>query len=190
MGLENIDLYLKSVQNYALLADKRKDILEYLKAIQINLEKLKTKLYPADILEYEKIEKQNFESNSDKPLELAQQKKISLEEYPNLLKLVELKLKERLINFDLANLEQASIFEELAKSGAGNELKEELAKAAQLKDSKSSLLAYFQKTFDSAKSKGIVLEKFPNLLKYKDYLEDFADELTDQGLFVNEVASN
>lgn len=182
MGLEDLDLYLKSVQNYALLADQRTEILDYLKQIKNRLEKIKTKSYPEELLNYERSRRsdsreefEGFEKDFEELLRIAKEKEIKLDAYPNILKFLELKLKEKLISFDLANLEQAALFEALDKSGAVGDLKRELEKANQLKNSKTSLLAYFQNTFDIAKSKGVLLEKFPNLLNYKIYLEDFAD---------------
>ena len=46
MGIEDMPLYFRSVENYGLLAGKREAILDYLKLIQRALGKLKNKFYP------------------------------------------------------------------------------------------------------------------------------------------------
>jgi len=49
IGIEDIGLYVKSVENYGNLADKREEILDYLKKIQNAIEKIKIKLYPGSL---------------------------------------------------------------------------------------------------------------------------------------------
>ena len=65
MGIEDRALYLKSIENYGLLADKREVILTYLKTIQTALNKLKQKLYPPELMSYEKRDQNgtDFELN-------------------------------------------------------------------------------------------------------------------------------
>ena len=117
-------------------------------------------------------------------LELAATKNIDLSEFPNVMKLIELELEEKLIDFNIANVEQAALAEEIEKAGGGESLQEFLKKAAQMKNSKASQLAYFQNTFRIAKDKRILLTKYPNLTAYGKYLEDFSeldlDEVLDE----------
>ncbi len=197
MGIEDIALYVKSVSHYADLADKREEILDYLKAIQISLNKLKRKLYPADLIAYEDKKKNgsgngsangngngngSFETSFKDLLELAQTRKIDLSEFPNIMTLVELQLKEKLIDFDAANLEQAALAEEIAKKGGGEDLKAHLEKMNQMKGAKVSQYAYFQNTFRMAEQKNISLVKYPNLQRYVEYLSDFSELDLDQVL--------
>ncbi len=60
-GIEDEALYRESVEAYRVLAQKREKILANLNKIQHAVEKLKAKLYPKELLEYEKIGKENFE---------------------------------------------------------------------------------------------------------------------------------
>ena len=204
LGLEDAALYLKSIQNYAELTDKRGEILEYLKTIQRSLDKLKQKMYPGELIRYELIrhsesrrmmgrrisktrsfaDAQDDKLDFEALLELAATKNIDLSEFPNVMKLIELELEEKLIDFNIANVEQAALAEEIEKAGGGESLQEFLKKAAQMKNSKASQLAYFQNTFRIAKDKRILLTKYPNLTAYGKYLEDFSeldlDEVLDE----------
>ena len=178
MGVEDINLYAKSVKSYAALADKREKTLQYLRAIEKCLDKLKAKLYPKEILNYERKSKNNdkgFEINFKELLELARAKGVSFKEFPNIQKLVAIQEKEKGIDFNAANLEQAALVEEISKHGGREDFENYLKKVSQIKNSKASQLAFFQNTFYIAKEKGISLEKYPNLILYGDYLKQFSD---------------
>jgi len=54
IGVEQKELYQKSIRAYADLTQQREAILDYLKEIQSAVDKLKKKVYPAELLEYEK----------------------------------------------------------------------------------------------------------------------------------------
>lgn len=187
IGLEDPALYMKSVQGYADLAGKREEILEFLKTIQSSLDKLKQKLYPEELIRYEKVSRSGSRegglgSHFKDLLELAASKNIDLSEFPNITKLIELELKEKLIDFNLANLEQASLIEKIEKAGGGEDLQEHLKKAEQMKGSKAAQFAYFQNTFHTARSKNISLGAYPNLVQYEEYLKDFSELDLDQVL--------
>ena len=53
MGIEDKPLYMESLKAYGDLAEKRGAILDYLKTIELGLDKLKRRLYPKELLEYE-----------------------------------------------------------------------------------------------------------------------------------------
>jgi hypothetical protein len=89
------------------------------------------------------------------------------------MKWVELDSKEKRIDFRLANLEQATLVEEILKRGGGNEWKAALEKASSLKDRKTSQYAYFQKTLDMARKYGIETHAYENFSRYVDYLSGF-----------------
>src|SRR3989338_8339516 len=72
MGIEDKALYMKSLEAYAELAGKREGALEYLKLIQKSLGKLKNKLYPKELLEYEKLKSEGLEASQKKLIELTQ----------------------------------------------------------------------------------------------------------------------
>jgi len=49
IGIEDIGLYVKSVENYGNLADKREEILDYLKKYKTRLKKLKSNFIPGSL---------------------------------------------------------------------------------------------------------------------------------------------
>ena len=96
-------------------------------------------------------------------------------DFPTVQKLITVQEKENRIDFNLANLEQAALVEEIAKKGGGEDLTSFLEKASQMRDSKLSQYAYFQNTFNIAKDKQIALDKYPNLMGYGQYLKAFSE---------------
>ncbi len=175
MGLEDQELYLKSVQSYGDLATRREKILDYLHAIQRAEDQIKSKLYPKELLQFEKLygAESSFEKKFKALLEMASQNKIELEKYPNAEKLVELSLQEKLIDFNLSNLELAALLEELRSSPqslSGDQLDSRLRG----NDNKLSRLGPILNTLNMAKVKGVNLEKFPHLEKYAEYLQFFS----------------
>ncbi len=186
IGIEDTVLYVKSVAHYGELADKREDILGYLKEIQAALDKLKRKMYPAELVGFEEKKKNNggtgFESSFKELLELAQTKNMDLSAFPNVMKLIELQLKEKLVDFNLANLEQAALMDELTKKGAETDLKAHLEKMMQMKGVKVAQHTYFQNVFRIAQEKGVLLAKYPNFQAYGEYLKDFSELNLDQVL--------
>lgn len=176
MGIENKELYQKSIVAYSELAKQRPQILEYLKKIQYATDKLKRKTYPEALLDYEKLKerKGNAEADFKALLDLAETHNISLSEFPNLSILRTVQQKESQINFDAANLEQAVLIEEIAKR-APDEIPRLASLARDDKTKNTSLFCHFQNTLNIARSKNISVEKYPNLLLYLDYLKQFSD---------------
>jgi len=171
LGIEDMTLYMDSLKSYSLLATQREKTLNYLKKIQTSLEKLKNKTYPKELLEYEKT-KDSFEGSFKELIELSK----DIKNYPNISKLKDLQAKEKTIDFNLANLEQASLLEELSKTGSKEDLDEFFsALRGNTKDSKLSSFAFFQKLLTISKEKNLNLTKYPNLINYGDYLRSFTD---------------
>src|SRR3989338_3222636 len=197
MGIENKELYMTSLKAYGELAGKREAILDYLKEIQSAVDQLKRKLYPQELLEYEKAvdSRQNtvdksaetrfkklFDLISTHQLTNSPTQQVDLAHYPSIQKLKEIVDREKEINFDAANLEQATLIKEIQKSEQIKEFKDYLTRLSQMKDQRASQLAYFQNTLNSAKGKKISFEKYPNLAAYGEYLRSFQELDLDQVL--------
>ncbi|MGH7197832.1 MAG: hypothetical protein ACREH5_03725 [Candidatus Omnitrophota bacterium] len=190
MGIEDEGLYFESLRAYSDLASRRAETLDYLARIRRSVEKIKQKLYPAEILEYEKQKSHdNFETRfkglmglwrhfepAEGEREISYKKGISRPFGPrddNLQKLLRLKEQEKHIDFDLANLEQAALAEEIVKRGGGEDLRAHLETSHGLKGDKLSQYAHFQNTLEIAQKRNIALSKYPTLLKYGEYLKEF-----------------
>ena len=187
IGIEDLGLYLTSVDNYGKLAGKREDILQYLKTIHRVLDKLKTKYYPQELLRYEKTKPAaknqaaeiNFEVQFKALLGLLKGED-DLQRFPNMQKLKTLQDKEKIINFEAANLEQSVLVEEIFRRGGKEDLESHLKKMGEMKNQKASQLAYFQNTLNIAKQKGMDIEKYANLALYLEYLKAFSEIDLDQ----------
>ncbi len=180
MGLEDMNLYRQSLESYSRLAGKREEILEYLKVMHRSLEKLKNKHYPTELLEYEKNNQANFENQFKGLLKLIGGGHDDLlASYPNLLKLKTLLEKEKTLDFDAANLEQAALVEKIAGQISEEEFKKYFSKAApafgvSASPSFTGQFAYFQKTLNIAKQKNISLDDYSHWAEYGDYLKEFS----------------
>ena len=75
-GIEDMDLYYKSLRNYEKLAGQRQEILDYLKLIQNALTKLKTKLYPDTLKNYEALRAKHSGSDGFEALFKADRKSV------------------------------------------------------------------------------------------------------------------
>lgn len=177
IGIEDMDEYFASLEHYAALADRREKALSYLSQIRIGLQKIKNRAYPDALIEYEeKLAKDpgSFEKKIKGIWALAKANNVSMDEFGELAKLVNIQKKEAGINFDLANLEQAVLIEEIAKRGGQEDLERFMKKVDRLKGDKLSQFVYFQNTLNIAKAKGIEISKFENYLAYGDYLKQFS----------------
>ncbi len=180
IGIEDKALYEEGLKYYEELADKREKVLGYLVKSRNAIEKLKTKLYPKELVDYERagLARQNTDWNVEEFLKLAAKQNLDLSKYSELVKLSDIKRSEQAIDFESANLEQSVLIEELFKKGAKETLESYLAKMKQMKGQSSggkvAQFAYFEKTLSIAKEKGVETSRFPNFLAYVDYLQKFS----------------
>ena len=174
MGVEDSELYQRSVESYSQLTDAREGILDYLKKIRGGIDKLKRKLYPQDILNYEKKSSSDGVINAKELIMLAKKSDVDLKDFANIQKLVALQEKESQINFDVANLEQAALVQEVISKAGNESFMHHLDEINRIKDSKPSHSAYFQKTFNMAQAKGVDTSKYRDLNAYAEYLKDFS----------------
>jgi hypothetical protein len=98
-GIEREALYSQNLEAYVSLADKRQDILDYIDLIQKSLKRVKNRLYPKALLEYESViasEAKQSKGNSLSLLfDLSQKIGIDLKtSYPHLFKLKKLFLRQ------------------------------------------------------------------------------------------------
>ena len=178
-GIEDMKLYFESVKRYGSLAKKRQEILQYLSRSKEALSKLKKRFYPKELLDYEKLkdknDKQNFEGSFKELLKLSSQRKMDLKDLPNVERLKALFAKEENIDFNLANLEQASLIQDIQNKAGPDKLKDIFQKMSLMKDKKVALYGLFQNTLRIAQENKIRTDKYPNLLAYLDYLKSFCD---------------
>ncbi len=171
-GIEDPALYRKSVRAYADLADAREKALDYLKRVRVSVEKIKNRLYPQELLDYENS-KNSPEEEHARVLGLIAKYPLETASFPNLRRLADLKNAEARIDFVRANLEQAALFSELSRKGA--RVSEPAAQARAGKGRDASSFGHFQNILTAAEDKNISLNRFPELLRYRDYLKGFSE---------------
>ncbi len=167
-GVEDINLYAKGLKAYAALAKKREDILTYLGKSRTALDKLKKRNYPYDLQAYEK--KSSEAPSVEGLIELARNYGVDFSSYIELTQLANLLDREKKIDFNLARLELASIYQKIGNKDSGD-LAQQLA--AQPKEKNAAQSMVIQKVKKAALDHGISLAEFPNFVKYAEYLEAF-----------------
>ncbi len=196
LGIEDMELYLKSLENYAKLKDQRERTLEYLKQIQAAVEKLKRRLYPRELVEYEELSSTSLRGGAkgdDEAIStakiaalatLARNDKIDLLSFPVFQRLLAIQQREKEIDFNLANLEQAALIEEIRQKSGGSEIPRLAALARDDPKNIINFLGHFQNILNIAKEKNLELSKYAELLKYEEYLRQFStldlDQLFDE----------
>jgi hypothetical protein len=193
MGIEYPDLYSQNLEAYAELTDKRKKILLYLHKIQSSLNRIKNKLYPKVLTEYEfKREGRDFVRGFDELFKLAQSRSISEAggSFSEIKKLKAIQQQEKNLDFDLANRDQTRLFEALSQKGVSKELQEYLKASKKLQDSQVSQYMLLNQIFELADSRGISTEGFIELTKYAEYLKAFKELKLDVLLEQIEVFEN
>lgn len=178
IGIEDRDLYRRSVEAYGRLADERERILAYLAQVRRVIEKIKIRIYPRTLLKYEKNRSVDgfAEASVDvrRLTEAALAAGLDLRTHPDLARTSDLIQKESAIDFDAAHLEQAALADEILRRGAPQEIAQLTQKISAAKGNQAAQLAYFKNIFIIAKLKNINLERFPNLNRYNVYLEEFS----------------
>jgi hypothetical protein len=188
-GIEYQDLYDEAVKTYAALVDRRKDILHYLYQAKVSLDRLKGRMYPAELLEYEK------QKGTDDPgsgvgfadalkglFALLPKAGLDLSEYPALRGLKETMDREGTLDFDAANREQVRILGRLDPE----EARAFTEASRRLRFSQVSQYRLTHQLLDQASGRGLDAASFPELKKYAEYLERFLDLKMEQVMIERE----
>lgn len=180
IGIEDMTLYFKTIQSYAKLAEKRETVLNYLKDVRSKVEKIKKRIYPQDLLDHEKeaveqIRNEYEKNNGDRLKNLMHflaAENIDFSSAPNASDLKSMLEKEKQIDFDAANLQQASLLEKLQGKDA-EWVRQFTAKSEKAKQQMTSRFLLLKELQASAVQNGINLSEYPELAKYSSYLEQF-----------------
>ncbi len=183
VGIEDQALYDDSLTAYARLKDRRSHILLYLEKIRVSMERIKRKLYPEELLSYEKAkdksekEGDEFKATFDRLVTLAAKAGIDFsgEAYPEVLQLKAIQEKEKTINFDQANLEQSTLFSEFSSKGLSKKMQGFVEASKRMKNMQVSQYMLLNNIFNLADANGISIKSYKALLRYHDYLKDFSE---------------
>jgi len=180
IGVEDQALYEKNLQVYATLSRRRQELLDTLEKAQFGLEKIKSRVYPGELVQYERSkvkgrrlkEGKGLAGDYEELIRLAEASHLSLEAFPNIQRLKNLQVREREIDFELANLEQSALLEALGEKEVLKEIKNH-----------HSILKL-------VKRKKITLKPYPQFLKYVQYTEEFSKIDLDQTVKELETLEN
>jgi len=181
MGVEYEDLYDDSIRAYAALVDRRKEVLHYLYRAKTAVGRLKHRLYPEKLLEYESIRNKDesigyhLGPGFTELLELAAASGAGMDGFPEVKKLERLRMSEGSIDFEKANDEQKKLLQELAGRGAESEVKKYTQASRELKNVQISQYMLMRQLLNLARDRAINLAAYPELLVYERYLREFAD---------------
>jgi hypothetical protein len=182
IGVEYRDLYDEAVKAYAAIVDRRKDILHYLYQAKVSLDRLKVRMYPRELRDYEARKGPNdgtstldFKSGFADLMKLAEQAEYPLTDLPQVRKLKDLMDKESLVDFEKAGKEQEAILKGLSVAGADEEVREFTEASRRLRYSQVSQYLLVQKLLQTASNREVAIENFPELMAYAGYLEKFTD---------------
>ncbi|MBI4353421.1 MAG: HEAT repeat domain-containing protein, partial [Candidatus Omnitrophica bacterium] len=170
-GIEDKALYQEGLKHYAALLHQREAILGYLKRIQAVVEKLKTRDYPRELLEYEgKVRGKRGEARGKDEvqqkelLRLAKEGNVPLQGFGNLKKLEGLQEKEKEIDFGLVSLE----FQALS-SKPPMPLRHRALADRPLSGGSFSSYAHIQNTLNIARKKNISLSHYPQKVRKNSF---------------------
>ncbi len=177
MGIESANLYESNLRSYARLRDHRENSLKYIHKIQISVDRLKAKLYPKNVIQFEQNKKSAISplDNFNELIALVNETSIDIaQEYPDIQELIQIKEKEKKINFKQINQEQAHLFDQLTQLGEGGFIKEIIQRSKVSQQSQVTQSILMNQLLNLAKQKGIHLNAYPNFNTYQAYLEQFA----------------
>jgi serine/threonine protein kinase/adenylate kinase family enzyme len=180
-GVENLGLYQESWEKYGEVVEGRQNLLSYLENIHITVRTLKPKIYSGKLLRFDHVFGQHlkgemsFTDYMDELLTQARDSGINVDTFSQLAALEDLKGMEEEINFEKAQQEQRDAIDLLPEPD-----KIKLARLVKNK-SFSKRLQHREQPFEvicmvlknTFKREGILLDRFPNLVKYMDYLKRF-----------------
>jgi MoxR-like ATPase len=111
-GIEDKALYDRNAWQYAKLAKMREEILAYLARCQSTVKRIKERLYPKSLLEYERL-KTSDGQNMTKLFSLAREKKISFYPFWNIKRLLRLERKKQALDLLKSNVDWDALLKEL-----------------------------------------------------------------------------
>ncbi len=177
-GVEDMELYIKALENYRDVASVRPKLKDYLAKIRSTLTTLQPKvlnpLLDKFLQDYENYhrEKSSLTDYFGSLMRRAESQGLSLSDYTHLALLRELTLKESQIDFAKANQEQAQAVQSLSK-----EDQSELNDLLKNKPGRVGANGHAQKAFYAlleekvTRSQGHKVTAFPQLEKYFTYLK-------------------
>jgi len=180
IGVEYSGLYMQNLEAYAGLVDHRKEALLYLHQIRTSVDRLKNRIYPKDLLDYEKLKSDSGSTEASvshkRLFELCRKAGVDLErDFAEMFRFKVLQERESSIDFAKASEEQEALFQKISLKGDREAVLGLIAASKRTRDSQAAHLSLVERIFEFADVNKIDASKSPHLKRYLEYLRAFAD---------------
>ncbi|MCK4463843.1 MAG: hypothetical protein KAU58_05990, partial [Candidatus Omnitrophica bacterium] len=190
-GLEDPELYDKNLNVYRESLAFKDKVNKYLKILRHFIENLKSPIFSKKIKELD--EKKTAYDDSKNKLkdyviylgDISRTDNIRINKFQNLSKLLKLIEEEEKINFKRAEKEREILLELLTEKLSKIEIASLVEKSIEFKKSNISPPDFYEYFFRKANSCNIDMSKYPNLLKYKAYLDKYDN--VEKDVFFEEI---
>ncbi|MFH1846617.1 MAG: AarF/UbiB family protein [Candidatus Omnitrophota bacterium] len=192
-GVEDPELYIKNLNVYRDVSEKKDTIDSLLKNLSYLLNNLKIHIFNKELIEFD-THREAFKNNNLDLKEysyilagLARCQSIELAGYPNIGLLFQTINIEKKIDFKEANRERERIIDVLQRNLSKTELEELVKKVVQFRFERLSSEDFYRYLVHKARCIGIDVEKFSNLRGYMSYVSVY--DTIDKTILFEEMGS-
>ncbi|MFH1877375.1 MAG: hypothetical protein ABH883_01025 [Candidatus Omnitrophota bacterium] len=179
-GIEDDELYRANVESFRKVASGRAARLENVNALCDELKKLEEVIYSEDLRLFNSASsahregKLSFADYWEKIRRVIEKNGSDLSEYADLMKLRKSLELEKTIDFDAASSQRRALIDELSGKLGKEKLERLVLMSLDFKDNKMSQEDFHAYLLDEARENGISLEKYENLVKFAEYVSQYA----------------
>jgi len=190
-GLESPDLYEKNLTVYRESLSYQDRVEKYLNILRHYMENLKPPIFSKDMKQFD-TKKKAYDDNTEELKdyiiylnEVSRGKAIPMDMFQNLDKLLELIESETHIDFDRAQKEREIAVDELTRKLSKAEIGTLVQKSIDFKQENMTSADFYGYLFKKLDSCDIILDDFPELVKYKTYLDQY--DAVEKDVFFEEM---
>ena len=189
LGIEDNDLYLQNYEKFMKSLEVRNAAIEYFQTIDGDLKLIQEKCASSEIWEFNQQVSQTHEVEKDFTAyctllhDCSVKNNVSLEAYPNFVKLIETLNLENKIDFDLINTEKAALLDALSEVLVKDELARLLQNNLYFRINRITPGEYYSYLTEVGEAQGIDFSQYPNFSAYTAYLSTY-DSIDQKALFI------
>ncbi len=189
LGIEDNELYLQNYEKFMKSLEVRNAAVEYFQSIDDDLKLIQEKYASSDIWEFNQQVSKTHEVEKDFTAyctllhESSLKNNVSLDAYPNFLKLIETLKIENKIDFDRINAEKAALLDALSEVLVKDELARLLQNNLYFRINRITPGEYYSYLTGVGENQGIDFSQYPNFSAYTAYLTTY-DSIDQKALFI------
>jgi len=176
IGIERQDLYDESIRTYAELAAARKKSLSALYGLRTAIGRIKNRMYPRELADYETGKSASSEgprSGYQALVRIARESGVSFESYAAVQQLEDVLKLENRIDFGAADIERVQLTEKIIRYKSKAFFERYVQSRASAESGEASRYAFWHGILAAANAAGIHTSAYPELTHYGAYLEAF-----------------